>query len=56
MQVENSECFDEMAILTVEVPVREHKKPEVIEAKQKVVENLKKYGVLKKLKMKDRIQ
>ena len=35
MQIENSECFDEMAINTVEVPVREHKKPEVIEAKQK---------------------
>ena len=29
MQVENSECFDEMTIYTVEVPVREHKKPEV---------------------------
>ena len=35
MQVENSECFDEMTIYTVEVVVREHKKPEVIEAKQK---------------------
>ena len=26
MQVENSECFDEITIYTVEVPVREHKK------------------------------
>ena len=35
MQVENSECFDEIAIYTVEVLVREHKLPEVIDAKQK---------------------
>ena len=33
MQVENSECFDEMTIYTVEVPVGEHEKLEVIEAK-----------------------
>ena len=45
MQMENSECFDEMTIYTVEVPVREHKKPEVIEAKQKEIENLEKYGI-----------
>ena len=45
MQVENLECFDEMTIFTVEVPVREHKKPEVIEAKQKEIEYLEKYGV-----------
>ena len=45
MQMENSEFFDEMTIYTVEVPVREHRKPEVIEAKQKEIENLEKYGV-----------
>ena len=33
LQVENSECFDEMTIYTVEVPLREHKRPDVIEAK-----------------------
>ena len=49
MQVENSECFDEMTIYTVEVPVREHKKPEVIEAKQKEIENLEKYGVFEEV-------
>ena len=38
--MDNLECFDEMTIYTVEVPVREHKKPEVIEAKQKEIENL----------------
>ena len=50
MQVENSECFDEMTIYTVEVPVREHKKPEVIEAKQREIENLEKYGVFEEVK------
>ena len=49
MQVENSECFDEMTIYTVEVPVREHKKPEVIEAKQREIENLDKYGVFEEV-------
>ena len=45
MHVENSECFDDIAIYTVEVSVREHKLPEVIDAKQKEIENLEKYGV-----------
>ena len=49
MQVENSECFDDITIYTVEVPVREHKKPEVIEAKAKEIENLKKYGVFEEV-------
>ena len=49
MQVENSECFDEIAIYIVEVPVREHKSPEVIDAKQKEIENLEKYGVFEEV-------
>ena len=49
MQVENSECFDEITIYTVEVPVREHKSPEVIDAKQKEIENLEKYGVFEEV-------
>ena len=32
MRGENTECFDNIAIYTVEVPVREHRRPEVIEA------------------------
>ena len=56
MQVENSECFDEMTIYTVEVPVREHKSPEIIDSKQKEIENLKSMVFLKKLKMKVRRQ
>ena len=42
MEVENSECFDDIIIYSVEVPVREHKRPEVIEAKQTEIENLEK--------------
>ena len=30
MQLDNSECFDDITIYKVEAPVREHKKPEVI--------------------------
>ena len=32
MRVENTECFDEMAIYNVEMPLKEHRRPEVIEA------------------------
>ena len=31
------------------MPVREYKKPEVIEAKQKEIENLQKYGVFEEV-------
>ena len=48
-QIENSECFDEMTIYIMEVLVREHKKPEVIEAKQNDIEKLKKYGVFEEV-------
>ena len=37
LKIENSECFDDVAVYMVEVPVREHKKPEVIEAKAKEI-------------------
>ena len=49
MKVENAECFDEMTIYIVEVPVKEHKKPEVIEAKQREIENLEKYEVFEEV-------
>ena len=48
MKVENTECFDDVTIYTVEVPVKEHKRPEVVEAKEKEIENLEKYGVFEK--------
>ena len=39
LKIENSECFDEVTAYMVEVSLREHKKPEEIEAKAKEFEN-----------------
>ena len=50
LQIENTECFDDVSIDTVEEPVREHKTPEVVEAKQKELENLEKYEVFEEVK------
>ena len=41
-------CFSENSIDVVEVPVREHGKAEVIEAKEKEIENLKNMNFLRK--------
>ena len=49
MKIENTKCFDYVTIYTVEVPVQEHKRPEVIEAKDKEIENLEKYGVFEEV-------
>ena len=49
LKVENTECFDDISIYTVEVLVKEHKMPEVIEAKEKEIENLEKYGVFEEV-------
>merc|ERR1712240_757453 len=43
LKMEKSVCFLENSIYVVEVPVRDHRKAEVIEAKQKELENLKTY-------------
>ena len=50
MKLENNECFDDISIYTVEVPVREHKMLEVIEAKQKDIENSEKYDSFEEVK------
>ena len=49
LQVEKSVYFMDYSIFTVEVPVREHGKPEIIEAKDKEIENLEKYGVFEEV-------
>ena len=54
IQVKNAECFDKIIIYKVEVQVKEHKKPEVVEAKQREKENLEIYGVLKKENVQDK--
>merc|ERR1712082_184838 len=43
LKMEKSVCFLESSVYVVEVPVREHGKAEVIEAKEKEIENLKFY-------------
>ena len=47
--MENMECFEDMAVYTVEVPVAEHRKTEGVEAKERELENLTKYGVFEEL-------
>ena len=47
--MENSECFDEITTYVVEVPVREHKMQEVLEAKERELDNLMKYGVFEEV-------
>merc|ERR1712243_109610 len=43
LKMEKSVCFLESSIYLVEVPVRDHRKAEVIEAKRKEIKNLKLY-------------
>ena len=39
MAVEKSECFDnDIAVLVVEIPKKDHGMPEVVEAKKKEIE------------------
>ena len=49
LKMENTECYDDIAVYAVEVPVADHKKVEVIEAKEKELENLTKYGVFEEV-------
>merc|ERR1712030_168749 len=49
LQVETTECFDDLAVFTVEVPTKEHRKPEVREAKDRELENLEKYQVFEEV-------
>ena len=48
-KMDKSVCFLENSIYVVEVPVREHGKAEVIEAKEKEIENLKTYETFEKV-------
>ena len=43
MKTEQSVCFMENAIFTVEVPVSEHNRLEILEAQKKEVQNLEDY-------------
>ena len=50
MKLDNHQCYDDIRIYTVEVPVREHKTPEGIETKENAIKNLEKYGVFEEVK------
>ena len=49
LKMEKSVCFLDSAVYVVEVPVREHGKAEVIEAKEKEIENLKLYETFEEI-------
>merc|ERR1712030_141285 len=49
LQVDNTECFDDVTVYAVEVPASEHKAPEVVEAKERELENLNKYDVFEEV-------
>ena len=49
LQMENTECFYDVTVFAVKIPVSEHKVPEVVEAKEKELENLSKYDVFEEV-------
>ena len=49
MVTERNECYDDLAIYAVEVPIKEHKLAEVVEAKEKEIQNLFKYEVFEEV-------
>ena len=48
-KVESNECFDDIAIYTVEIPTKDQNTSEVKEAKQKELQNLFKYDVFEEV-------
>merc|ERR1711895_242355 len=50
LQVEKSIYFMDYEIFTVEVPVREHGKQEIVEAKENEIQNLKTYETFEEIK------
>ena len=49
MKIDNNECYNDIAIYAVEVPVKEHKRKEVLEAKEKEIQNLFNYKVFEEV-------
>ena len=43
MKIKENECFDSVTSYVVELPLKEHKRPEVVDAKQTEIENLEFY-------------
>ena len=49
MKRENSVCFSDLCIFVVELPVSEHGRPEVMEAKMKEIQNLEEYKMFEEV-------
>ena len=49
MTKQNSECFDPFTIYVVEVPKKEHGLPEVLEAKEREITNLKDFDTFEEI-------
>ena len=49
LKMENNECYDDFAVYAVKFPIKEHKTIEVIEAKEKELQNLFNYDVFKEV-------
>ena len=49
LKIENNECYDEIATYTVEIPAKDQNTAEVMEAKQKELQNLFKYDVFEEV-------
>ena len=49
MKVKEGKCFNAVLTYVVELPLKEHKRPEVMEAKQKEIENLKHYNTFEEV-------
>ena len=50
MLIDRNKCFDEeITVLVVEIPKKDHHLPEIVEAKVKELENLDKYGTFEEV-------
>ena len=49
LKIENNECYNDIAVYAVEVLVKEHKRKEVLEAKEKEIQNLFNYNVFEEV-------
>ena len=49
LRMKNKQCYEDLAFYMVKIPVSEHKKVKVIEARKKMLGNLLKYRVFEKV-------
>ena len=49
LKIDKIVCYLENSIYGVEVPVKDHRKPEVIEAKEKEIQNLETYEIFEEV-------